>query len=389
MPAQKKQILILGGGFAGISAIKTLLSQSLDNTEITLITNNSNFEYHAALYRVVTGHSSKKVSIPLKSIFKTKRLNIVIDRITHLDLQKQKVTGDAKVSYSFDYLIIALGSQTNYYNIKGLRVNSYQLKSLADAQKLKQHIEAMIDQSVKNPTPCLHFSIVGGGPTGIELAGELGNFVKNQTCKHHTSCKCLQIDLLESSNTLLGNFDPKISKIAETRLRNLNVNILKNTHITRENKDTLFTNIGKLNSKTVIWVAGVTTHALLKQSKELVFLPNGKVKIMDNLSVFGFPNVFIAGDNANLIDTGTAHAAISHGNFVGEEILRNIYTKKSHVYKPITSSWAIPIGPSWAVAKLGPFTLTGHMGWIRRKIIDLSFFTTILPFPKALKAILN
>ncbi len=387
MPSLKKHILILGGGFTGIKTAQTLVSQNIPNTEITLITPNPNFEYHAAFYRVVTGRSPKQVSVPIKSILKSRLFNLVIDRITSLDLKKQKVTGDAKVSYNYDYLVIALGSQTNFFNLKGIRQNSFQLKTLADAQKLKSHIQHMVQTSNSDPERCLHFSIVGGGPTGVELAGELGNYVSSLSCKNSADCTCMQIDLIEGSDSILKSLGGSISQKAENRLKELGVNILKNTFVEKENKDKLFTSIGNLTPKTVIWVAGVTTHALLKQTADFVLQPNGKPKIMDNLSVFGFPNVFIGGDNANLSDSGTALSAFSHGDFIAKEIINSIFSQKASVYKPIKNNFTVPIGSKWAVSKLGPFVFSGYLGWLVRKTVDLWFFSTILPFPKALKAV--
>lgn len=382
MPGPKK-ILIIGGGFVGVTLAKDLLAESLPNTDITLVSTNPNFEYHAALYRVVTGRSPKQVSIPLKTILKNKKINIVIDRINALDFKKQTATGDSKTIYSYDYLVLAPGSQTAYYGIPGIRQNSFPLKSLHDAKILNLHLSDMAGTCRLDPKNSLHIVIVGGGATGVELAGELGGYMKKLVCRHHYSCSCLKIDLIECGSKVLSPFGSKVTNIATNRLKSLGVNILENTHITKENTHGLVTDKGKFTSKTIIWVAGIIGHALFKNATGLRLQPNGKVEVSPNLSLPNHSNVFVGGDNAATLDSGNALSALSHGHFIAGEIISSYYNYPSLAYKPILAPYSIPIGPHWAISKLGPLTLTGKFGWLVRRATDLWFFIRILSLGKA------
>jgi NADH dehydrogenase len=230
-----------------------------------------------------------------------------------------------------------------------------------------------------DPKNSLHIVIVGGGATGVELAGEIGGYMKKLVCRHHYNCSCLKIDLIECGPKVLSPFGPKVTELATRRLQSLGVNILENTHITKENTHGLITDKGKFSAKTVIWVAGIIGHALFKNTSGLKLQPNGKIELGPNLSLPNYSNVYVGGDNAATPDSGNALSALSHGHFIAGEIIASFYNYPSQAYKPILAPYSVPVGPRWAISKLGPFITTGPLGWLVRRSIDLWFFTSILP----------
>ncbi|HSX39406.1 MAG TPA: FAD-dependent oxidoreductase, partial [Candidatus Saccharimonadales bacterium] len=131
-----KKILIIGGGFAGIKCALDLEKAGLKDSKITLVSNMSHFEYHALLYRVVTGVSPLEVCISLNQIFKNKHVEVVKDEIVEVDIYNKQALARSQSRYTFDYLVLALGSETDYFNVQGLQKNAFTLKTTDDALKL-------------------------------------------------------------------------------------------------------------------------------------------------------------------------------------------------------------------------------------------------------------
>ena len=175
---QETRALIVGGGFGGIQTALNLEAQHIPNLKITLVSNKSHFEYLPTLYRVITGKSPLEVCIPIRDIFEEKRIEFCLDTIISFDPKKRRAHGESGSTYQFDYAILALGSETAYFNIPGLSKHSFTFKSVREAIILKNHLHTLFEECKTTSDPArkvsaLHFVIVGGGPTGIELAGEL------------------------------------------------------------------------------------------------------------------------------------------------------------------------------------------------------------------------
>ena len=174
---EQTRIVIIGGGFAGIAAALALQKKHLPNIKITLISDKPHFEYHAALYRLVSGSSPLEVCIPLREIFFNKEVEIIEDKINAIDKSAQFAIGVSGSHYRYDYLILALGSETNYFGIPGLKEFSYGMKSITEALRLKQHIvetllTCKIDFTNKVEQICdANFVVIGAGATGVEMAG--------------------------------------------------------------------------------------------------------------------------------------------------------------------------------------------------------------------------
>ena len=170
----KYKVVIVGGGFGGIKAALELSNDQ--RFSVTLISNLKSFRYYPTLYRTATGGRKIVADIPLEQIFAEKNISILNDQAISIDRERRIVKTKSNYSISYDALVLALGVKTNYFNIQGLEEFSYGVKTLEDAVELKSHLHK---QLIEDRRPDLNYVVVGGGPTGIELAGALPSYINN------------------------------------------------------------------------------------------------------------------------------------------------------------------------------------------------------------------
>lgn len=402
------KIVILGGGFGGVSTALNLAKLNLPEFEIKLISDKPHFEYHAALYRVVTGRSPLEVCVPLEQIFapyrdqknkQKEKIEIISDRINKIDLAGKILTGQSGSRYTFDYLVIALGSETSYFGISGLPEFSFGFKSIAEALKLKAHLHELFQSCAAGTATgddkvCgAHLVVVGGGASGVELAGELAIYGRRLAEKHGLEPALVTVDLIEAAPRLLPALPAPVSERVKARLHGLGVNVFLNRVLKREEVNSIELGDMTIRSKTIIWTAGVKTHSLLAGVPGLRFDKKGRVLVdgalrpmlaLDGTS--SIPNVFVVGDCAATKYSGLASTAARDGAHVARAFQALALGQAVRVYRPEVPFSSIPVGPDWAATVLGSLTLYGYLGWIFRRLADFRYFISILPFRQALLA---
>lgn len=385
-----KRIVIVGGGFGGIRTALELCRLNPPQAKIVLISDQPHFEYHPALYRVVTGKSPLEVCIPLNEIFKDKNVEVVEDKIVKVDLVEKTLWGESSSKYVFDFCVLALGSETAYFDIPGLKEYSFGLKSISQAIYLKKHLHevfAACQTAPKEEKVCLvHFVIVGAGATGTELAGALAQYTKILAKNHKIDPSLVTIDLIEAAPKILPQLPQRFSQAVEQKLRTLGVNIFVNRAVLEEEIKEVYLRDMEMKTETVIWTAGVQPNSLYAKIKGLEFDQKGRVLVDEFLQAKGHRGVFIIGDGASTLYSGMAQTAISQGKTVACNIERLIKGKpllRDVGKKPAV---AVPVGEGWAAVIIGPFVVWGFLGWILRRFADLRFFLSILPFRKAILA---
>ncbi len=386
-----KKIIIAGGGFGGIQTALTLLSQKNLSAKITLISDKPHFEYHPMLFRVVTGKSPLAACIPLREIFKGKNIDVIEDTITAVDADKKALTGKSGSTYNYDFLVLALGSETVYFNIPGLKELSFGFKSINEALRLKRHLHEIFTASSaalkkEEKVSSAHILIVGAGPSGVELAGDIAIYTKKLAEHHNIDPSLIAIDLIEAAPRVLPALPPAVSKRALQRLNTLGINIFLNRTLVQEEVETVHLKDMAIKAKTVIWTAGVKSHHLYEHTKGLVLNQKGKVEVDEFLQAQGVQDLFVIGDAAFTRYAGMAQTALHDGAFVAVHIARSIHAQPLVPHQEHAPAFAIPIGRYWAAVTFGPLTIYGIIGWIIRQLADLRFFLSILPLPKALAA---
>ncbi|OGZ08710.1 MAG: hypothetical protein A2942_04560 [Candidatus Lloydbacteria bacterium RIFCSPLOWO2_01_FULL_50_20] len=390
----KKHMVIVGGGFAGIAAALACAERLVKHVTITLITATPHFEYHAALYRLVTGSSSTEVCIPLHEIFAGKNVEVVEDRITDLDRDGKVVVGSSGVRYSYDYLILALGSETNYFGVPGLKEYSYGMKSIAEALRLKEHISDVlltckIDDANKTDQVCnANFVVIGAGATGVEMAGQLIVYARELAKEHGLDPALVSVELIEGAGKIIPSLPARFTDRIEHHLRGLGVNIFLNRMIEREEIEGIYLGDMSMKARTVIWTAGVKANAVYERWK-LPINKQGKVEVDEHLRLHFDPDVFIAGDGAATKYSGWAQTAVYDGEHIERVVESDLKQKSMPVYDPPPPMNAIPAGPQWAAILWGNKRFYGRIGWWLRRLADLRSFLGILSPIKAWKVFKN
>jgi NADH dehydrogenase len=383
-PKAVPKIVVVGSGFAGIEVLRSLKGVQ---AELTLVTKNQTFEYYPGLYKLVTGALPIEVSVPVETILSHKHVHIVGGTYTGVDQSRQVIAvtnsdGDP-IEIPYDYLVLALGSETNFFNIKGLPELSYSFKSVEAALRLKQHFCELFSKAKNLPkeevVAMLHILIVGAGPSGVELAGDLRSYLTRVATEFGVDPSLVTIDLIESNNRVLPTLSPKVSSIAEARLRKMGINIFVNRTLAEQELEEVILKDMSVDSQTVIWTAGTRINSAFMTIPGATFDERKRVVVSETLSLPSDNHVFVVGDGAGTPYSGLAQTAIDHGKHVAQTIRAMIRGGALSAYKPKRPSFVIPIGTHWAIFNHGKFVMTGWIPWILRSVIDFRYFTQIVP----------
>lgn len=398
----KPCVVILGAGFGGLRAAlqlsKKLRRKSCD---IILIDRNYYHTYTPTLYEAAT--TSKEtanylqlkeiVTFPIPEILKNAGVRFIKSGVQSLDLANGDVHCANGEKLKFDYLVLALGSETNYFGIPGLKENSLTLKTFLDALKIRDTILELMEAGKEK----IEILIGGGGSTGVELAGEL----KEWLCELEKDKKCeAELKIIEASPTILSGFPDPIVKKAENRLRKLGAAILTNAAIEKAEKNkVILKGEQEIPYDVLIWTGGVKASSLVG-TLPLKIEKRGRVEVVGemeclpqspDLKLYG--KIYGLGDAICFYDPrsgkpipGVARAALIQADIVAHNIACDIQGRKDHrKYKPVDYPYIIPVGGKWAIAKLGPLIISGLGGWILKGLVELNYLLSIMPLWRALR----
>jgi NADH dehydrogenase len=371
----KHKVVVVGGGFGGIKAALNLAKNHI--FDVTLVYDHPDFRYYPTLFQAATGKKRAVASIPITEIFAHLPINLVQDSIVDLDRQKHEIITKSNKKFPYDALILALGVQTNYFNIEGLEKFSFGIKTIEDAERLKQHLHQQITVDKK---PDLNYVVVGGGPTGIELAAMLPSYI-DQILRHHgIAFTNLHIDLVEAAPRLLPRATKLTSRKVTRRLKHLGVKLYLNTAVKAETVDELTINDKPIRSHTVIWTAGMMNHPFFASHG---FQMSTKTKVRVDQYLQAEPGIYVIGDNADTPYSGMAQTAIHDGVFVADNLTRiskRLDPKPYLAKKPI---YVYAVGPNWSAVEWAGVSFYGRVGAWLRKASDLIGFHDYEPWKLA------
>jgi len=373
----KQKVLVVGGGFGGVKAALELSED--DRFDITLISDRPCFEYHPTLYHTATGGLTSQSQIPLNTIFANKSVNIVVDKATKLDRKAKVLTTESGKTLHYDNIILALGVVTNYFGIKGLEEYSYGIKSIEDIEKFKAHIHK---QLVDERKPDMHYIIVGGGPTGIELAAALPSYLHRIMKNHGIRARNVHVDLVEAAPRLMPRMPKSTSRAIQRRLKILGVKLHLGKPVQGATADGLTVGGKSIRSHTIVWTAGMSNNPFFNENG-FAFGPRGKVAV--NVYLQADDNTYVIGDNANTPYSGMAQTAVYDGTLVAENLKRALDGKDMKPYKPKKPVYVTPVGHGWASVLWGKVEIFGWFGWALREAADIKALNELQPMIQATK----
>ncbi len=373
------KITIVGGGFGGVKTALELAKHK--HNRITLISDKPDFQYYPALYGTATGRSHLQSWVSLGSILANKlNVDVIIDKIESVDPKAKTLTGATGNTYEYDNLVLALGSVTTYFGIEGLDHYAFGIKSETEIKNLKHHLyQQMSEERVMDK----HYVIVGGGPTGVELAAALGLYIERLRQEYHLPKRKVVIDLVEASPRLLSRMHPKISERVQKKLESLGVNVETDKKVESATAEGLMVSGKPLSSHTIIWTSGVANNPFFANNAEHFQLAkNGKIELNQHLRTRD--GIYIIGDNASTPYSGLAQTALHDALFVANNFKRRQASKLLKKYKPVKPPVVIPIGDDWAAFEWKFIRLFGWPAVMLRKAADMIGYHDILPFGQAL-----
>lgn len=402
------KILILGGGFGGVRAVLDLDRKLRGQVQITLVDRNSYHLFLPSLYEVASIYGvnppaggdlfdvkiRKTICIPYGSIFEGKSIDFIQAEVSAVDLKLKRVKTKGREVLFYDYLVIALGSQTADCGIPGVTEYAYQFKSIEDAIAVNVKIGKLIKKIHSGEkTDQLKILIGGAGFTGVELAAEISCCLKKMCREHDIKDKHTTVTLIEAGPKILPMVSDSERRVISKRLTELGVILMENSPIEEVGDDFVKLKSGEvLGGDMVIWTAGIKANELLKSIIGLPMTDKNKIMIDDNLRVQDWENVFAVGDNQEFIDPKTqkpvpalAYTAVNQGQVVAKNIYNLLQGRSLEPYQPYYSIWITPVGGKFALAHLwGGWTLTGFMGWVVRELVDLRYMISILSLKRGI-----
>lgn len=375
------KVTIVGGGFGGVKTALELSEKS--DVQVTLITEMPHFQYYPALYSAATGHSHLEAWVPLSRIFEDRpNVTIVIDSIAKIDPASRTISSATAKTYHYDTLVLALGSVTTYFGIKGLDQYSYGIKSVAEVNAFKRHLyEEMANEHKFDK----HYVVVGAGPTGVELAAALVSYLHRLHKQFRISGgPKIHVDLIEAAPRVLPRMSEAASKIVHKHLLDLGVKVHVGKAVQSQNAEALMVSGKPITSQTVIWTSGVANHPFYKANAEHFQLaPNGKV-VVDEYMQANAGNVYVIGDNAATPFTGLAQTALHDANFIANNLWRAHHGEPKKPYKAVKPPVVVPVGENWAIMEWGKIRLWGWLGSLIRRAADFLGYHDYLPLGQAL-----
>lgn len=370
------RIVIVGGGFAGIALAKKLKNQQV---QVVLLDKHNYHTFQPLLYQVATGGlEAGSIAYPIRKVVQEyKNFYFRLCHVNEIDTKNNKIIADIG-ELSFDYLVIATGSKTNYFGNKEIERNSIAMKTIPQSLNIRSLIlenfeQALITDDENERNSLINFVLVGGGPTGVELAGALAEMKNAILQKDYPDLDVsrMQINLIQSGDRILNTMSEKSSDAAEKYLHHLGVNVLKNIRVTSYDGKTISTNTGLvLETATLIWTAGVQGAMLNGLDASSLVEKVERIKVNEFNQVAGYSTIFAIGDIASMTNEEypqghpmMAQPALQQGKLLGENIIKLLRKQKMQPFDYNDKGSMATIGRNKAVVDLPKYHFHGVFAW--------------------------
>ncbi|OOE14120.1 MULTISPECIES: NAD(P)/FAD-dependent oxidoreductase [Fictibacillus] len=390
----KPKILILGGGYGGImSAVRLQKELGSDEAEVTLV-NKHNYHYQTTwLHENAAGTlHHDKTRIMIDNIIDMNKVNFVQDTVVEIKKDEKRVVLENQ-ELTYDYLVIALGSDPETFGIQGLKENAFSIRSINSVRKIREHIDySFARYNNEGQKDELITIVVGGaGFTGIEFVGELADRVPELCREYDIPREKVRIVNIEAAPTVLPGFDEELVEYAINNLERRGIEFLVNTPIKECNTDgVVLANGEEIKANTIVWTGGVRGNHLVEEAGFETM--RGRVKVDKDLRMPGFDYIFVAGDCALIIDEEanrpyppTAQIAIQQAYTIGRNIKALMNGGKLEEFKPDIKGTVASLGKGEAIGKVGNKKLFGATASAMKKVIDNRYLFLLGGVPMVIK----
>ena len=382
-------VVIVGGGFAGLYAARRLAKHDL---QITLLDRKNHHTFQPLLYQVATaGLNPSDIAVPIRSVFrKQDNVEVLLGNVAAIHPESRTLTLEDGATIPYDTLIVATGATHSYFGHPEWEGVAPGLKTIEDALEMRKRIFFAFEAAEREPdeglrAPWLTFIVVGGVPTGVELAGTLGE-ISRQTLRHdfrHIKPSESKILLLEGSPNILGTYVPELREKAKLQLEHLGVDVRTNARVVAiDHAGVTLAPVdgkagGRIPSRTVLWAAGVAASPLVK-SLGVPLDRAGRVLVEDDLTVPGHPEIYVIGDVAAAKQgegfvPGVAPAAIQAAKHTTENIVRSLAGQARTPFRYHDKGSLATIGRASGIADFGRLKLSGFLAWMAWLLIHVFF----------------
>ena len=370
-----QKVIIVGGGFGGLWAAKALANKAV---EVTLIDRKNHHVFQPLLYQVATAVLSPgEVAYPIRRILnKADNIEVILGEVTGFDTEGKTVTLDDGTEVGFDHLVVAAGARHAYFGHDDWQTFAPGLKTIEDAVEIRRRIFLAFEiaerkASLTGEHVPLNFVVVGGGPTGVELAGAIADIARQALKNDFRAIDTTKarVMLFEGSDRVLGTFASELSDSAKTQLEDLGVEVHLNSYVTEIEPGRVKVAGKWIECEVVLWATGVAASPLGKQLNAEIDKA-GRVLVNRDLTVPGSPEIYVIGDMASLKQAngepvpGVSPAAMQMGTHAAENILATVEGRPRHEFTYVDKGTMATIGRSKAISDVFGLKTTGLVAWL-------------------------
>jgi NADH dehydrogenase len=379
----KPRVVVVGGGFGGLTAARRIARLPV---QVTVIDRKNHHTFQPLLYQVATaGLSPGEIAAPIRWILRAyPNVEVLLEEVRDFNLeQRQVITNEGVLSY--DYLVVASGATHAYFGHQDWEPLAPGLKTIEDALEIRRRVLLAFELAERQATadgepPVLNFAVVGGGPTGVELAGTLAEISRHVLAHEFRAIdpKKTRVLLLEGGPRVLPAYSEELSRKAQQQLEHLGVEVRTSQAVTRIEPGVVWTGDTRIPAPVILWAAGVAASPLGRKLGVPVDRA-GRVSVQRDLSIAGHPEVFVIGDLAALQDEngkwlpGVAPVAMQQGEWVARTIARDLEHQPRRDFRYNDKGSLATIGRAAGVAQIGRWQLSGYFAWLAWLFIHIFF----------------
>jgi NADH dehydrogenase len=380
--SSKPRVVVIGGGFGGLEAAKRLTNRPV---KVTIIDRKNHHTFQPLLYQVATAVLSPgQIASPIRRILrKARNVEVLLGEVVGFDLENKKVILQDDETVAFDYLIVAAGARHSYFGHDDWEDDAPGLKTIEDALEIRRRVLLAFELAEREAIQTgrhdpLNFVVIGGGATGVELAGAIAGIARQALAKDFKAIntKEAKVTLFEGSDRVLGTFDNDLSDHAKHDLKDLGVDVRLNSFVTDIEPGKVKVGDEWVDASVVLWATGVAASPLGKMlgadTDEV-----GRVPVEKDLTIKGGENIFVIGDMARVeqadgeLVPGVAPGAIQMAQSAAANILRDLNKEKRVPFSYVDKGSMATIGRNKAIFEFGRFKMSGFFAWVAWLVVHI------------------